>query len=418
MLACTARDGKVTPALDGFVVIEPVPWGDQFTLDYNLEATFWGAPSSNRLAFVHPVMASTTNPGAVATARLRATNAGTWGRNPRWPGSVGHTSPGAVCLPDGCPNFTTTGFAGAEWPSAGMPLGDNRLADSDLNTRFIGGLLATNLIQYYEYSRNMTTLADTIYPFVKDNAEFYLSYATAGAGGTLVFPYTCAQEACDCRDSNFIKDTRFPVPNATTACKAPDAPFAVRCPNASGWQEHHPCFECAPDIATDGNGGQHNAHPDVAFASSSFRNAARFAELLGVDADRVAAWRAALAAMPPYPSADFTFVNGAPGTEFNGGAGYFVEAAYGAQPAPAGAAVRPMWPWCNKECGPFFLTRARSCNPYTSPPLTRPRAPQPKVSNRQLCRHVADGRDRRLADDGRRAARARKADGFRAERVH
>ena len=86
----------------------------------------------------------------------------------------------------------------------------------------------------------------------------------------------------------------------------------------------------------------------MAFASSSFRNAARFAELLGVDADRVAAWRAALAAMPPYPSADFTFVNGAPGTEFNGGAGYFVEAAYGAQPAPAGAAVRPMWPWCNK----------------------------------------------------------------------
>ena len=38
LLACTTRDGKVTPALDGFVCIEPVPWGDQFTLDYNLEA--------------------------------------------------------------------------------------------------------------------------------------------------------------------------------------------------------------------------------------------------------------------------------------------------------------------------------------------------------------------------------------------
>ena len=31
LLACTTRDGKVTPALDGFVCIEPVPWGDQFS---------------------------------------------------------------------------------------------------------------------------------------------------------------------------------------------------------------------------------------------------------------------------------------------------------------------------------------------------------------------------------------------------
>ena len=50
------------------------------------------------------------------------------------------------------------------------------MASSDLGTRFIGGLLGTNLIQYWEYSRNMTTLREKIYPFVKDNAEFYLSY--------------------------------------------------------------------------------------------------------------------------------------------------------------------------------------------------------------------------------------------------
>jgi hypothetical protein len=31
LLAVTTRDGKVTPALDGFVCIEPVPWGDQFS---------------------------------------------------------------------------------------------------------------------------------------------------------------------------------------------------------------------------------------------------------------------------------------------------------------------------------------------------------------------------------------------------
>ena len=352
LLGCTTRDGKVTSSLDGFVCIEPVAWGDQFTLDYNLEATFWGAGSSNRLAFMHPVMASSTNPGAVATARLRAQNPGTWGNNVNWHSSVGHTVAGAVCLSNNCPNLTLTGFKGTEWPSAGMPLGDNRLADSDLNTRFIGGLLATNLIQYWEYSRNMTTLALQIYPFVRENAEFYLSYATQGPDGKLVFPYSCAQEACDCRDASFVKEANVPVPNFTTACTSPSAPFKDRCPDASGWELNHPCFECYPDIATGSDFGNHNAHPDIAFASSTFRNAIRFAKLLGVDGDLAAAWQAALDMMPPYPTADFTWVDGAVGTEFNGGAGFFVEAAYGYQPGivPNGSSTAPpMWPWCNKE---------------------------------------------------------------------
>jgi hypothetical protein len=351
LLGCTTRDGKVTPALDGFVCIEPVAWADQFTLDYNLEATFWGAGSSNRLPFIHPVMASSTNPGAVATARLRAQNPGTWGNNPRWPGSVGHTVAGAVCLPGGC-NLTATGFRGAEWPSAGMPLGDNRLADSDLQTRFTGGLLATNLIQYFEYSRNLSTLRDVVYPFVRDNAEFYVSYTTKGADGKLVFPYSCAQEGCDCRDAGFVKFLVQPVPNFTTACREPNAPYKSRCPDASGWELNHPCYECYPDIATGSNDGYHNAHPDIAFASSTFRNAVRFAKLLGVDADLALQWQAALDAMPPYPSADFTFVDGALGSEYNGGAGFFVEAVYGALPGitPPNSTFVPLtWPWCNKE---------------------------------------------------------------------
>jgi hypothetical protein len=36
LLGSTTRDGAVTPALDGLVCVEPVPWKDQFTLDYNL----------------------------------------------------------------------------------------------------------------------------------------------------------------------------------------------------------------------------------------------------------------------------------------------------------------------------------------------------------------------------------------------
>ena len=330
----------------------PPPPAALAALDYNLEATFWGAGSSNRLPFIHPVMASSTNPGAVATARLRAQNAGTWGRDVNWKSAVGRTVAGAPCFPDGCPNLTAAGFRGAEWPSAGMPLGDGRLADSDLQTRFIGGLLATNLLQYYEYSRNLSVLAQTVYPFVRDNAEFYLSYATAGADGKLLFPYSCAQEACQCRDAAFVKVPDCPVPNFTTACSNPGAPFEERCPTASGWEKNHPCFECFPDIDTGSLDGYHNAHPDVAFASSTFRNAVRFARLLGVDSGPAAAWQAALDRMPPYPSADFTFVDGAPGSEWNGGAGYLVEAEYGHHPgmAPNGSrAAPPVWPWCNKE---------------------------------------------------------------------
>jgi hypothetical protein len=224
-----------------------------------------------------------------------------------------------------------------------MPLGDGRLADSDLQTRFIGALLATNLIQYFEYSQNITVLAQTVYTFVRDNAEFYLSYASVGADGQLLFPYSCAQEACQCRDAAFVKVADCPVPNFTTACTRPDAPFEERCPAASGWEKDHPCFECYPDIDTGSPDGYHNAHPDIAFASSTFRNAVRFAKLLGVDSGPAAAWQAALDRMPPYPSADFTFVDGAPGSEFNGGAGYLVEAAYGHHPgmAPNGSTTTP-----------------------------------------------------------------------------
>ena len=315
-----------------------------------MEAQYWGAGSSNHLAFIHPVMASTTNPGAVATARLRAQSPLTWGATTPWPGVVGHTVAAAQCEP-ACPNLTTTGFKGAEWPSAAMPLGDGRMAADDLNTRWIGGLLSTNLIQYWEYSRDMAVLADRVYPFVRDNAEFYRTYALPGADGKLLFPYSCAQEACQCYDGGFVKTPIVPVPNMSSLCPNPNSPFEDRCPGASGWMKNHPCYECEPAISTSGGpDGFHNAFTDVAFSSYSFRNAVRFAALLGVDAELALQWQAALDAMPPYPSADFTFVEGAKGSEFNGGAGYFVESEYGHHPGvlPANSTITPvLWPWCN-----------------------------------------------------------------------
>ena len=176
--------------------------------------------------------------------------------------------------------------------------------------------------------------------------------ALPGADGRLLFPYSCAQEACVCYDGGYQKTLTLPVPNYTTACVTPNSPFDDRCPGypPGSWERNHPCLECYPYIATFSNDGYHNAFTDIAFASYSFRNAVRFAKLLGVDADLAGLWQAALDAMPAYPSADFTFVDGAPGSEFNGGAGFFVESQYGHHPgiSPANTSVTPVaWPWCN-----------------------------------------------------------------------
>ena len=67
-----------------------------------------GTGSSNRLDFIHPVMASSTDPGAVTTARLRAQNPGVWNTPAEWHSTVGSTVAGAVCNP-ACPNLTSTG---------------------------------------------------------------------------------------------------------------------------------------------------------------------------------------------------------------------------------------------------------------------------------------------------------------------
>jgi hypothetical protein len=97
----------------------------------------------------------------------------------------------------------------------------------------------------------------------------------------------------------------------------------------------------------------------------------RFAKLLGVDSAPAAAWQAALDAMPPYPSADFTFAAGAPGSEFNGGAGYLVEAAYGHHPgmAPNGSAATPPQKRVMMIRGTIMRRRTA---PATMPPMAAP----------------------------------------------
>lgn len=165
----------------------------------------------------------------------------------------GHVSPVGSCDKGGgwaamghCPDLSNgTGFRGAEWPDVGFPMADGRLSFTDGQTRFTGGLMATNLIFYFEYSRDMALLNSTIYPFVRDNAEFYASYSRiCSSSGTVVLPYTCGQEQCVCRD--FGRGNLWP--NETLQCKQPDAPNTVRCDVSERNANRSKCRGCLPDI--------------------------------------------------------------------------------------------------------------------------------------------------------------------------
>lgn len=219
------RQGKVAPSLSGiFNVNDPLPWNDQLTIDYNFESNFWGAGSSNHLDLIMPYIATVTSPPVLETMRERSSTPGVWNDAPNdhWPGTVGSVAGAASCPPVGNCNMLRDlghdgGYRGANWPSTMFPLGDGRPAPTDLATRFIGGLVATPLIQYFEYSRDLEVLRDLVYPVVRDNAEFYASFAInqsnthesphlgngigiSALGGSMnsnpiLFPFTCAQEA-------------------------------------------------------------------------------------------------------------------------------------------------------------------------------------------------------------------------------
>ena len=221
------------------------------------------------------------------------------------------------------------------------------------------------LRRYYEYSRDLSVLKEMVYPFVRDNAEFYASYATFADDGTVVLPYTCGQEQCVCRDAGKYHY----YPNETTQCKQPDAPNSVRCDETPANANRSACHGCMPDFTLEAAGGpgshtkgEHNAHADIAFASASFRTASRYSELLGLDADLRENWQHLLQHMPSYPSTTLRFVEGSAGAKagLNDAPGLFTEALWGHTPGMSAEwfninmtspTVPVVWPFCNAVRG-------------------------------------------------------------------
>lgn len=75
------------------------------------------------------------------------------------------------------------------------------------------------------------------------------SNALKDPGSKLMFPYSCAQEACGCRDAAFIKEgVPVPLPNSTLEClnRCLGTPgskcYKERCPDANSWELHHKYF--------------------------------------------------------------------------------------------------------------------------------------------------------------------------------
>ena len=80
----------------------------------------------------------------------------------------------------------------------------------DNGDRFVGGLIATNLVQYFDATQDASFLHEKLLPLLRGVADFYLSYAVSSASAIFgpfgvrhgapsserSLPFTCAQEVC------------------------------------------------------------------------------------------------------------------------------------------------------------------------------------------------------------------------------
>ena len=81
---------------------------------------------------------------------------------------------------------------------------------TDDGCRFVGGLIATNFVQYHDATRNETFLQERVMPLLRGISDFYVSYAVpsnssvfgpfgvrhGATGDEISLPFTCSQEVC------------------------------------------------------------------------------------------------------------------------------------------------------------------------------------------------------------------------------
>ena len=204
LIGSTARVGKVGPGLWGvWNVQDTAEWNGDYTVDYNAQANYYGVVSSNHAELLLPYFALFSSDWVLEASRQRA--AADW----LVKGSVG--GPGTVSMSMGCgpmtqaydnptlcPPDTPGRYAGIELvthlgPYPGMCF------YTDLSLRMNGLISALPYIVYAESTLDMAFLATTAYPFLKANADFFLSYVTPNAstgGARADILNSCANEIC------------------------------------------------------------------------------------------------------------------------------------------------------------------------------------------------------------------------------
>jgi hypothetical protein len=91
--------------------------------------------------------------------------------------------------------FLTTPTQGYAFVSCTGPF-DGMACCFDDGTRFVAGMVATPLIQYYDATLDRTFLDSTLLPYLRGVADFYTSYAVQDkATGKYNLPWTCVRSS-------------------------------------------------------------------------------------------------------------------------------------------------------------------------------------------------------------------------------
>jgi len=192
--------GEVPPGLWGPFNTKDTPdWADQMTLDYNFEANYWSAATSNHPELMRPYF-DTVN-SMMDNGRKRAALKD-WSEG-GYPNLFGGEVMGMSCGPTPLGNWDTDygcpaefgGFDGVEFSSSMGPF-DGMQIFMDDGTRFVAGLTATPYIQYFESTLDGEFWRNDLFPLIDSVERFYSSYKEINHDGEYTLPYTCAQECC------------------------------------------------------------------------------------------------------------------------------------------------------------------------------------------------------------------------------
>jgi hypothetical protein len=257
LLGSTARAGRVPPGLWGvYNFVDNCGWNGDLTLDYNAQANFYGAASSNHADLIVPYMDTVGSEWHLAMSRLRA--------SANWlakgsAGGPGQVSQSMTCgymeqayeNPAICPNSTAGGYSGLEMTSHIGPF-PGLWYYSDLSIRVVAPMSAMPFVEYVDYTQDIDFLHSRAYPLVRETVAFFMSYATPNAAsGQLDLLQTCAQELCG-----------------------------------------------------GGPNGEANAHHTIAYLVAMLETLLRWSVTLNLDVDQRPAWEAFLAKLAPLPTGE------------------------------------------------------------------------------------------------------------------